>query len=77
MLEVIRQVDGRHPALTDLALDGVAAFEGSVEAGDRAWSVQVPNMRLGAADCEQIRLRQDGAEDDHQAQQPQVRTESR
>ena len=28
-----------HPALTDLTLDAVAAFEGSVQSGDGVWSV--------------------------------------
>ena len=34
VLEVVGQVDGRHTALTDLALDAVAALEGGVQAGD-------------------------------------------
>jgi hypothetical protein len=34
VLEVIGQVDGRHPALTQLTRDGVAAFEGRVQASD-------------------------------------------
>ena len=37
VLEVIRQVDRSHPALTDLALDAVAALEGCVQAGDGIW----------------------------------------
>jgi hypothetical protein len=32
MLEIVRQVDGRHPAPAELALEGVAAPEGGAEA---------------------------------------------
>ena len=32
--EVVGQKDRRHAALAELTLDGVAAFEGGVEAGD-------------------------------------------
>ena len=39
VLEVIRQVDRRHPALTDLALDTVAALEGGVQASFGVWGV--------------------------------------
>jgi hypothetical protein len=35
VLEVVGEVDGRHAALAELALDTVAAFEGRVQAGDR------------------------------------------
>jgi hypothetical protein len=35
VLQVLGQIDRGHPALTDLALDGVPALEGSVESGDR------------------------------------------
>ena len=34
VLEVVGQVDSRHAALAKLAFDGVAAFEGCVEACD-------------------------------------------
>ncbi len=34
VLQVIGQVDRGHAALTQLTLDGVAAFEGCVQAGD-------------------------------------------
>ena len=34
MLQVISQVHRGHPALTDLALDAVAALKGGVQAGD-------------------------------------------
>ncbi len=34
MLQVVGQVDGGHPTLTQLTLDGVAAFESGVQAGD-------------------------------------------
>ena len=34
VLEVIGQVDRGHAALTELTLDGVAAFEGCVQASD-------------------------------------------
>ena len=32
-------VHGPHPALTEFTLDAVAAFQRSVQAGDRIWSV--------------------------------------
>jgi hypothetical protein len=32
--EVVCQIDGRHPALTELALDALAAFEGRIQTGD-------------------------------------------
>jgi hypothetical protein len=32
--QVIRQVDRRHPTLTELAVDSVAAFESCVQTGD-------------------------------------------
>ena len=34
MLDVLAEVDGGHPALTQLTLDGVATFEGGVQADD-------------------------------------------
>jgi hypothetical protein len=34
VLEVVGQVDRGHAALTELALDDVAAFEGNVQTGD-------------------------------------------
>ena len=34
VLQVIREVDRRHPALAEFGLDAVAAFEGCVQAGD-------------------------------------------
>ena len=37
----------RHPALTDLALDAVAAFQRSVQADDRVRAVRALNMRVG------------------------------
>jgi len=40
VLEVVGQVDRGHPALTDLALDAVAALEGCVQAGDGIWSIR-------------------------------------
>jgi hypothetical protein len=33
VLEVLGQVNRSHPALTDLAIDAVAAFQGRVQAG--------------------------------------------
>jgi hypothetical protein len=33
MLQVIGEEDRRHPALTELGLEAVTAFEGCVEAG--------------------------------------------
>ena len=50
--QVVVQVDRGHPALTDLALEGVAALEGCVQAGDGIWGVQAPKMRLRASNRE-------------------------
>ena len=54
VLQVLGEVDGRHPTLTDLSLDAVAALEGSVQAGDGIWSVQAPKMRDRPLNREQI-----------------------
>ena len=54
VLEVVCEVYRSHPALTDLALDAVAAFEGCVQAGDGIWSVQAPKMRAGPLYREEI-----------------------
>ena len=34
MPKIFSQIHDRHPTLADLTLDAVAAFEGSVQAGD-------------------------------------------
>ncbi len=34
VLDVVSEINGRHAALTQLTLDGVAAFQGCVQAGD-------------------------------------------
>ena len=34
VLDVLSEVYGRHPALTELALDAVATLKGRVQAGD-------------------------------------------
>ncbi len=52
VLEVVGQVDRSHPALTQLALDGVPALEGGVQAGYGVWSVQAPKMRHGTVNRE-------------------------
>ena len=39
LLQVVSQIDRRHPALTDLTLDAVAALEGCVQVGDGVGSV--------------------------------------
>ena len=52
VLQVLGEVHRRHPALTDLTLDAVAAFEGCVQAGDGIRSVQAPKMRLRIANRE-------------------------
>ena len=57
--EIVGEVDRGHPALAQLALDGVPALEGGVEADYRIWSVQAPKMRLRAVNREQIRLGMD------------------
>ena len=33
VLDVVREIDRSHPALTEFTLDAVAAFEGCVQAG--------------------------------------------
>jgi len=47
--EIVGQVDRRHPALAELELDAIAPFEGSVEAGDRAWGVQALTCAIDPA----------------------------
>ena len=52
MLEVIRQVDGRHATFAQLALDGVPTLEGGVQAGDGVRAVHAPKMRVRASNRE-------------------------
>ena len=44
MLQVVRQVDRRHTALTEFTLDGVAAFEGCVQADNWIGHEDVPGV---------------------------------
>ena len=55
-LKIVGQVDRGHPALTDLTLDAVAAFEGCVQAGDGVRAVHALKMRFSPADREQVPL---------------------
>ena len=41
MLQIVGQVDRRHPALTELALDAVAALKGSVQGSSPELCVKV------------------------------------
>ena len=54
VLQIVGKVDRSHPALTDLPLDAVAAFDGRVQAGDRVWVAHAPKMRPRASDREQM-----------------------
>ena len=47
VLEIVGQVDRRHPALAQLTLDGVAAFEGGVQAGDGIRHGRTPRSDRG------------------------------
>ena len=58
MPETIRQVDRGHPTLTDLTLDVVATFEGSVQAGDGIRVAHALKMRRRSAGRETL-LRSD------------------
>jgi len=42
MPQVVGKVDRRHPALTELSLDAVAAFEGRVQALDVSFAHPCP-----------------------------------
>ena len=64
--EIVSQVDRRHPALTDLTLDAVAAFYGCVQAGDWVRAIHMLKMRLRPVNREEIPLWMDG-EDCQQA----------
>ena len=52
VLQVISEVDRSHPALTDLALDGVSALKSDVEAGGRVRAVHALKMRVRASNRE-------------------------
>ena len=52
MLQVVGQIDRRHPALTELALDAVSARQGCVQAGDGIGVVHLPKMPIRAANRE-------------------------
>ena len=45
-------VDHRHPVLTDLALDAVAALEGKIEAGGSVRAVHAHKMQVRASNRE-------------------------
>ena len=48
-----------HPALTELALDLVAAFEGRVQAGDGVRLAHLPKMPVGAVNREKVPIQND------------------
>jgi len=41
------EIDGRHPALTELSLDAVAAFEGCVQVSDGVGAGHAHKMQAG------------------------------
>ncbi len=53
VLDVIREIDRSHAALTEFGLDAVAAFEGGVQAGDGVGVSHASKMRLRSAEREQ------------------------
>ena len=46
VLQVIREIDRRHPAFAQFALDAVTTFEGCVQTGDRIRWCHAGKMRL-------------------------------
>ena len=58
MLDIVGQIDRRHPALTEFGLDAVAAFQGCVQTGDGVVVSHASNMRRWSANRERVLLQQ-------------------